>query len=136
MDWISQEMKDIQMKAINNQKDYTTKQVSILGVKFILDGAAAGQTAVMVDPYEGSKDYRGPWCVTPEQFKEKLIKYDKLGYTVKAHCAGDGATRLVLDSVEELYKIPGNNAAKLRHSAAHAAFVQPDDIARFAKFGV
>lgn len=136
VDWVSQTMKDLALKAINNPKGYTSKQVSILGVKFILDGAAAGQTAAMVDPYEGSKDYRGPWRVQPEVYKEKLFKYDKMGYSVRAHCAGDAAVRLVLDSVEELRKKTGNNAKKLRHGASHCALIQPVDIPRFVKLDV
>ena len=136
VDFISQEMKDLQMKAINNPKAYTSKQVSILGVKFILDGGAAGQTAAMVDPYEGSKDYRGPWRVKPEVYKEKLFKYDKMGHSVRAHCAGDAAVRLVLDSVEELRKKSGNNVKKLRHGASHCAILQPVDVPRFVELDV
>lgn len=136
VDFISKPLKDRANKLINNIKNYNSKQVSILGVKFILDGAAAGRTAALVDPYEGSKDYRGPWRVSPEVYKKKLFKYDAMKLSVSAHCAGDGAARLVLDAVEDLHKKPGNNAAKLRHCAAHCAMVQPDDIGRFAKLGV
>ena len=136
VDFVSEERKAAARNAINNIDKLTTKQVKILGVKYILDGAAAGQTAVMVDPYEGSKDYRGPWRVSPEVYKEKLFKFDALGLSVNAHCAGDAATRLVLDSVEELRKKPGNNAKKLRHCVAHTAIVQPSDIKRFAELDV
>ncbi|MCG8687429.1 MAG: amidohydrolase [Desulfobacterales bacterium] len=136
VDFVTQPMKDRANKLINNIEDYNSKQVSMIGVKYILDGAAAGQTAVLVDPYEGSDDYRGPWRVSPEVYKEKLFKFDAMGLSVSAHCAGDGAARLVLDCVEELHKKPGNNAARLRHCAAHCAMLQPDDIPRFAELGV
>ena len=135
VDFVTRPMKERANRLINNIEDYNSKQVSMLGVKFILDGAAAGQTAVLVDPYEGS-NYHGPWRVSPDVYKEKLFKYDAMGLSVSAHCAGDATARLVLDCVEELHKIPGNNAARLRHCAAHCAMLQPDDIDRFAKLGV
>jgi len=136
IDFVSQARKDAQTNAINNSEQYNTKQVKILGVKFILDGAAAGQTAKLVDPYADSKDYRGPWRVMPEVYKEKLFKYDAMGLSVSAHCAGDAAARLVLDSVEELRKKPGNNAKKLRHCIAHTALLKPEDIPRPAELDV
>ena len=136
IDFVSQERKDAQTRAINTIEKYNTKQVSVLGVKFILDGAAAGQTAMLVDPYVGTKDYRGPWRVLPEVYKEKLFKYDAMGLSVSAHCAGDAAARLVLDSVEELRKKPGNNVKKLRHCIAHTALLQPEDVPRIAELDV
>jgi len=136
VDFVSEERKKAARDAINNIDKLTSKQVSILGVKYILDGGAAGQTAVMLEPYEGSKDYKGPWRVSPEEYKEKLFKYDALGLSVNAHCAGDAATRLVLDSVEELRKKPGNNAKKLRHCVAHTAIVNKADRKRFAELDV
>ena len=131
IDWTSDWMKELAMKPINNPKAYTTDNVSILGVKFVLDGAAAGRTAKMLDPYEGSKDDRGPWRVEPEYFKKQFMKYDKMGHTVKAHCAGDAANRLVLDTIEEARAKHGNN--HIRHSTAHTGILHPDDMGRHAK---
>ncbi len=136
VDFVTEKMKKTAFDYIYNHKDYNGKQVKILGVKYILDGAAAGQTAVVVEPYERTNGYHGPWRNTPEQFKEGLARYDAMGLCVYAHCAGDGAARLVLDSVEELRKQPGNNAKQLKHRVAHVAMVHPDDVDRFAKLGV
>jgi predicted amidohydrolase YtcJ len=54
---------DAEVKRLRGDKTeaYSTENVRVLGVKFVLDGVAAGRTAVMVDPYEGETDYRGPW---------------------------------------------------------------------------
>ncbi|MCG8581481.1 MAG: amidohydrolase, partial [Bacteroidales bacterium] len=131
--WETEFMKKKAIKPIQNPELYTTDRVDIVGVKFILDGAAAGQTAVMIDPYVGSDDYRGPWRLNPEYFIQKVVEYDKKGLMIKAHAAGDGATRLVLDAVEEARK---NNNTNIRHSVAHTSLVHPNDMHRFKELGV
>lgn len=50
------------------------------------------------------------------------------------HCWGDGATRLILDAVEEA--IASNAGRDRRHSISHTSLVHPDDIPRFAELGV
>lgn len=121
-------MKELAMLPINDPKAYSTERVSVLGVKFVLDGAAAGRTALLVDPYEGEDEYRGPWRTDPEIFKKKFMEYDKMGLTVKAHAAGGGAIRLTLDMIEKSRKEHGST---LRHSVAHTTLLNPADIHRF-----
>ncbi|MDG3086415.1 amidohydrolase [Vibrio hannami] len=132
VDFATPEMQDLAKQYIYNHKDYTGNMVQMVGVKYILDGAAAGQTAIVVEPYEGT-NYHGPWRNTPEDYRAGLHRYDEMGLVVHAHCAGDGAARMVIDAVEELRKKPGNNADKLQHRIAHTAMIHPDDIHRIAE---
>ncbi|MDC5839426.1 amidohydrolase [Vibrio europaeus] len=136
VDFATEEMKVLSKKYIDNHKEYSGDKVQLIGVKYILDGAAAGQTAVVVEPYEGSDGYTGPWRNSPEDYREGLHRYDEMGLVVNAHCAGDGAARMVLDAVEELRKKPGNNADKLKHRIAHTAMIHPDDLPRIAENNV
>jgi predicted amidohydrolase YtcJ len=53
---------------------------------------------------------------------------------VHCHVIGDGASRLVLDAVEEA--IAANPPRDRRHSLAHLPFVSDADLTRFAKLGV
>ncbi len=135
VDFATKEMQELSKQYIYNYKDYSGDMVQLVGVKYILDGAAAGQTAVVVEPYEGT-DYHGPWRNTPEDYREGLHRYDEMGLVVHAHCAGDGAARMVLDAVEELRKKPGNNADKLQHRIAHTSMIHPDDVPRIAELNV
>ena len=135
VDFATKEMQELSKQYIYNHKDYSGDMVQLVGVKYILDGAAAGQTAVVVEPYEGT-DYHGPWRNTPEDYREGLHRYDEMGLVVHAHCAGDGAARMVLDAVEELRKKPGNNADKLQHRIAHTSLIHPDDVPRIAELNV
>ena len=135
VDFATKEMQELSKQYIYNHKDYSGDMVQLVGVKYILDGAATGQTAVVVEPYEGT-DYHGPWRNTPEDYREGLHRYDEMGLVVHAHCAGDGAARMVLDAVEELRKKPGNNADKLQHRIAHTSLIHPDDVPRIAELNV
>ncbi len=135
VDFATKEMQELSKQYIYNHKDYSGDMVQLVGVKYILDGAAAGQTAVVVEPYEGT-NYNGPWRNTPEEYREGLHRYDAMGLVVNAHCAGDGAARMVLDAVEELRKKPGNNADKLQHHIAHTSMIHPDDVLRIAELNV
>ncbi len=131
-DWVDEWTKESARRTIANAKDYSSENVRILGVKFVLDGGAAGRTAVLTEPYEGTEDEYGPWRVDPDLFTERLFAYDEMGLTVRAHAAGDGAIRHVLDGIEELRR----RGSTLRHSIAHVAILNPDDIHRFAELDV
>ena len=128
-DWQTDEMKQLAADAIAHTKRYNTERVNVVGVKYILDGSAGGQTLVLVDPYEGT-DYRGPWRNPPEDFLNKIVAYDKRGLTVKTHAVGDGSIRLVLDGIERTRQ---ENGSDLRHSIAHSTFVNPQDRQRYAE---
>ncbi len=131
-DWVNEWMKEKARRTIANPDEYSSENVRLLGVKFVLDGGAAGRTAVLTEPYEGTEDNFGPWRVDPDLFTERLFAYDEMGLTVRAHAAGDAAARLVLDGVEELRK----RGSTLRHAVAHTAILNPDDIPRFAELDV
>ena len=132
IEWTSKWLKDSATRVINNPAAYESENLRVLGVKFVLDGGAAGQTAVMSEPYEGT-DYRGPWRNDPQQFMRKVLEYDRRGLTIRAHGAGDGAIRWALDAFERTRK---ENGSTLRHALAHTAILNPADIHRFAELGL
>ena len=132
-DWVSPWMRELAAHTIDHIDDYATERVKMLGVKFILDGAAGGRTARLTEPYEGSEDDLGPWRNDPEDFHRKVIEYDRRGLTIKAHAAGDGAIRHVLDVFADAR---ATNGGSLRHSVAHTAILNPADIDRFTELDV
>lgn len=133
VEWVSDWMKELASKPISNPEDYSSENVNVLGVKFVLDGGAAGRTAVLTEPYEGTEDYYGPWRNDPDLFVERFLDYDRRGLTVRAHAAGDGAARLVLDTIERARR---ENGSTLRHGVAHSVMIHPIDLPRFAELGV
>ncbi len=125
-DWPTEKMKSEARYAIANAKKYDRPRINVGGIKFLLDGAATGQTAVMVDPFEGT-EYHGLWRNDPDYFMKMFPEYVEQGFTIKTHAVGDGAVRKTLDAIE----LSRKNGSKLRHSVAHAVIVNPDDIKRF-----
>ena len=131
IDWVSPWMRELSENAIAKAGSHDSEMIDIIGVKFVMDGSAAGQTAMMIDPFVGT-DNRGFWRNDPSYFKKKIVEYDKMGLTVRAHAVGDLAIRTVLDGIE----LTRNNGSELRHSVSHTVFVNPEDIDRFKSLDV
>lgn len=104
-------------------------------VKFFLDGVpTASRTAYMLEDYlpiDGAKSINGFLKVAPDALAKDLIALDKQGFTVKIHAAGDGSVRVALDAIEAARKANGNSG--LQHQLAHAGFIDPNDLPRFAE---
>ena len=107
--------------------------------KFFIDGIPTDtRTAVMLEPYLTSDAYpeatRGDFLVAPDALTQDLIELDKRGFTAKMHAAGDGSVRAVLDAIEQVRSV--NGASGLRHEIAHAGYIHPEDVPRFAELNV
>ncbi len=114
---------------------YASKHLSTNFVKIFLDGVPTpARTAAMLDPYlpddKHGDQFTGILHVNPETLKKDLIALDAHGFTVKMHAAGDGSVREGLDAIEAARKV--NGPSGLRHELAHAGYIHPDDIPRFA----
>ncbi len=134
VEWDSEEWKRGAEQAIKNRGAYYRENMlDASGVKFVLDGSAGGQTIIMVEPYEGTKDvHGGPWRNDPKYFRQKFLEYDAQGITIKSHGVGSQSIRTILDVIEEARA----RGSKLRHSVAHAVLIHPDDRQRFAELDV
>jgi hypothetical protein len=124
---------------VEASKRYNSKHVHTRFAKIFLDGVpTASRTAVMIEPYLTSDEYpeatHGHLLVPQNILTEDLIKLDAAGFTVKMHAAGDGAVRVALDAIEQVRK--HNGPSGLRHEIAHAGYIHPDDVPRFAKLNV
>ena len=104
-------------------------------IKIILDGVPTdGHTAAMVENYgdasHAADDARakGILMVQPEPLKAALIDFDRRGFTVKFHAAGDAAVRAGLDAIEAARK--ANGFSGVLHDVGHNSFVQMSDIRR------
>tara|TARA_R110001592_G_scaffold363372_1_gene685955 strand:- start:57792 stop:59555 length:1764 start_codon:yes stop_codon:yes gene_type:complete len=115
---------------------YRTEHVDTRYIKIFLDGVpTASRTAFMLEEYltddEQGEPTRGFLLVDANTLKQDMISLDKAGFTVKMHAAGDGAVRVALDAIEAARK--ANGPSGLRHQLAHAGFIDPQDMSRFAE---
>ena len=102
--------------------------------KLFLDGVPIARTAAFVDPYPGqdpaSHDPLAHLLIAPDRLAAELVALDAAGYTVKMHAVGDRAVQAGLDAIAAARA--ANGASGLRHEIAHANFIRPVDLPRFA----
>ncbi len=108
-------------------------------VKIFLDGVpTASRTALMLADYQTDADHpkptRGELMVDPAVLTRDLVALDAAGFTVKIHTAGDGSVRVALDAITEVRRTNGSSG--LRHELAHAGYIAPEDLPRFAALNV
>ncbi|WCP69551.1 amidohydrolase [Vibrio tubiashii] len=125
------EAKAAQQYLIDNKESFASEFVYPYGIKYILDGSAAGRTAVMLEPFIGTK-YSGSLRIPQEDVMEEMARLEKQGFVFKVHAIGDGSIRMMLDNLEQL---PVRNDGRY-HSIAHGTFVNPQDYKRFHKLNV
>src|SRR5690606_25591221 len=119
------------------RKAYKSRHVNTDFVKLFLDGVPTpARTAAMIHPYlpderHGDHYTGGDTHIDPEQLAADVTELDKRGFTVKMHAAGDRSVRVGLDAIEAARKANGNSG--LHHELAHAGYVDPSDIPRFAQ---
>tara|TARA_R110002110_G_scaffold406421_1_gene626572 strand:- start:427394 stop:429178 length:1785 start_codon:yes stop_codon:yes gene_type:complete len=118
---------------------YSMQRVDAGFVKFFLDGVpTASRTAYMLDDYLTDHQHpdatRGFLLIAPAVLTQDLIALDAAGFTVKIHAAGDGSVRIALDALEKVRQTNGDSG--LRHELAHAGFISPADLPRFAALNV
>lgn len=123
--------------ALERMRDhYRSKHVHTEFVKIFLDGVPTpARSAAMIAPYvaddaHGAK-FTGEPLVEGPLLAKDITELDQRGFTVKVHAAGDRSIRIALDAIEAARKANGNSG--LHHELAHAGFIDPVDLPRFAK---
>ncbi|MFO7549847.1 MAG: amidohydrolase [Haliea sp.] len=123
--------------AIDELRDrYASDGLHTAFVKVFMDGVpTASRTAAMLHPYTPehahAESHRGMLHLDPELLTRDLIELDKRGYTVKIHTAGDRAVRVALDAIAAARAANGDSG--FRHELAHAGYIDPEDLPRFAE---
>ncbi|NHN38180.1 amidohydrolase [Pseudomaricurvus alcaniphilus] len=117
---------------------YSSRHVNTAAVKIFMDGVpTASRTAAMLHPYAHAEEHShgnpvdGMLHLQPNLLTEDLIELDKRGYTVKIHTAGDRSVRVALDAIAAARLANGDSGQ--RHELAHAGYIDPVDLPRFAE---
>jgi predicted amidohydrolase YtcJ len=107
-------------------------------VKMFLDGVPGAKTAAFHEPYVADPVrgccFRGSTMMTVPDLIRWLGRCEKLGLAAKIHCAGDASVTQALDAIDVVRSF--NGPTHLIHHIAHASYIAPDDIARFAELNV
>ncbi|TDC93491.1 amidohydrolase [Saccharopolyspora aridisoli] len=105
-------------------------------VKIVMDGVPMTRTTALLSPYRcghGAEPTQGEMYWTLDDLVAQLKRCAELGLGAKLHATGDASARRVLDAAERLRN---ETASGIRLQIAHAEFVHPDDVPRFAEVNV
>ena len=103
-------------------------------VKIFTDGSAGGRTAAMSQPYLGSPETKGIFCLTDAEVDALVDDYHARGYQMAIHAIGDAAIEQVLRAYETaLAKRPDPDR---RHRIEHCGFNNPDQMRRMRANGI
>ena len=118
--------------------DYRSTHVKPDYAKIFLDGVPGAKTAAFHDAYTPDPIrgccFRGSTMLTVPDLVRWVGKCERLNIAVKIHCAGDAAVSQALDAIDVVRSF--NGPTSLVHHIAHASYILPSDIARFAQLGV
>lgn len=120
------------------REDYRSAHVKPDFAKIFLDGVPGAKTAAFHEPYVADPVrgccFRGSTMLDVPGLIRWLGKCEKLGLAAKIHCAGDASVSQALDAIDVVRSFNGPTA--LVHHIAHASYIAPADIPRFAELGV
>jgi predicted amidohydrolase YtcJ len=131
-DWIGEETSESLHALLDRAEAFKSTHVDTRFVKIILDGVplAPYWTHAALKLEDGKVDETKLLMLN---VSEAIHKYDERGMTMKIHCTGTGATRIVLDAYAAARQTNPNGP---RHEIAHCSGVHNDDYKRFRELNV
>lgn len=114
--------------------EYASPNTHLKAIKFFLDGVpTASRSAMMLAEYTVDEKHpeptKGMQMIPTQTLFDAVAQFDKAGYLIKIHTAGDGSVQLALDAIEHARTVNGPNGLPI--SLAHAGYVDDSDIPRF-----
>ncbi len=111
-------------------------RVRVVGVKAFVDGAVAGRTCLVDEPFCGSEDH-GIQVADVEALTDLATRAHRAGIRLGVHANGDRAIGVLLDAFEAAQKeaaqkeVPATTGqAGPRHRIEHCSIVTPEILAR------
>jgi predicted amidohydrolase YtcJ len=105
-------------------------------VKLSIDGALGSYGAWLLEPYDDKPGAYGLNTSSLEELHKLAGLCGKHNLQFCVHAIGDRANREVLDAYEEIYHSISAKPEEFRWRVEHVQHLHPDDIPRFAEFGI
>jgi predicted amidohydrolase YtcJ len=109
-------------------------RLMLRALKFVADGALGSRGALLSADYSDQAGHRGLETFPFDSLERVAVRARAKGLQVRVHCIGDLANTRTLDAFERAFG--GQPRPALRWAIEHAQVVRPEDIRRFARFGV
>lgn len=104
------------------------------GIKAFVDGAVAGGTCLLEDPYAGGGGH-GIQTMSRDDLNDLVRQVHHAGSRIGVHANGDRAIALLLDALEGAYAADGGRGGDARHRIEHCTVVNDTLIARMRELG-
>jgi predicted amidohydrolase YtcJ len=114
-----------------DQATYNEPWVEPGEMKFFIDGALGGKTALLSKPYSDTPETSGMTVVTDEEIDALVALARKHGEAIAVHVIGDAAVGKALDAIEK-YPVPAGKRDRL----IHVNVLREDLVARMEKLPV
>ena len=101
------------------------------GIKAFVDGAVAGRSCAVAEPFEGSDD-TGILTVTRAELQQLVDQATAARTRLAVHANGERAIEMVLDTFEQA----AANGSILRHRIEHCSIVTPEILDRMKRLEV
>lgn len=117
-------------EVLKEAQENDTEFYKTIGLKVFLDGVLEADTSWMIDEYKNKPGYTGVKRFDDHDKMVRLITAaSKNNLSVHAHSVGDGATKFMLDCIEDSQKETGD--LDQRNACAHLQHVREEDFERF-----
>ena len=113
--------------------EFGDAMLRIGGIKMLADGAIAGRSAWLSQPYEGTDSDYGIRVMAPEELEPLAEKIHKAGFQICVHANGDAAIDMTLTAYEKA--VASSPRPDSRHRIEHCTLVNPDLLDRMKRLG-
>lgn len=122
-----------QFIALGLRTGFGNSTVRVGGVKAFADGAVAGRTCLVEEPFEDSDDH-GIQTSSDEEILDLALRCQRSGNRLAIHANGDRAIATVLTAIDAAQRqFPG---PRLHHRIEHCSIVTPEILSAMRRLGV
>jgi predicted amidohydrolase YtcJ len=119
------------LMALRLKTGFGNEWLKVGGIKIIADGAIAGRTAYLSEPYVGTQERGILVAESEEALHESIRRGHEAGFQVCVHANGDRGIEMTLDGFEKaLNALPRKDH---RHRLEHCTVVNPEILRRIKK---
>jgi hypothetical protein len=119
------------LQALGLKTGFGNEWLKVGGIKIIADGAIAGRTAFLSEPYVGTQDKGILVAESEEALHESIRQGHEAGFQVCVHANGDRVIEMTLDGFEKaLQVLPRKDH---RHRLEHCTVVNREILKRMKK---